>query len=392
MQSAKSLTTNKSFILDLIMSTYLSTDDRFQPINLFEYEKLAKKHLSQTTLDYYSSGAWDEITLRDNRAAFERVKLRPRILVDVSDRNLSTSILGQPLQLPLLIAPMAFQCLAHPDGEIATALAAASAGVGMVLSTMATKSIEEVATACHQFPDSLRWFQLYIHKDRGLTRALVEKAYKAGYKALCLTVDAPVLGQRERDRRNEFALPQDLHLANLASISGLDISHEKGESGLFTYFAQQLNPAVTWDDLEWLQSLSRLPLVIKGVLRPDDAVRAVEYGAKAIVVSNHGGRQLDGAIASLDALAEIVTAVDSKVEVVLDGGIRRGTDILKALALGAKAVLIGRPILWGLAVAGQIGVSHIISLLQDELNVGMALSGCAKIQDIDPSLLNLPRL
>ncbi|MEH1927968.1 alpha-hydroxy acid oxidase [Nostoc sp.] len=381
------------------MSTYLSNNDRFQPINLFEYEKLAKDHLSQTTLDYYSSGAWDEITLQDNRAAFERVKLRPRMLVDVSDvydglhlRNLTTSILGQSLQLPLLIAPMAFQCLAHPDGEVATALAAASAGVGMVLSTMATKSIEEVATACEKFPDSLRWFQLYIHKDRGLTRALVEKAYKAGYKALCLTVDAPVLGQRERDRRNEFALPPDLHLANLATISGLDISHEKGESGLFTYFAQQLNPAVTWHDLEWLQSLSPLPLVIKGILRGDDAVRAVEYGAKAIVVSNHGGRQLDGAIASLDALAEIVAAVDGKVEVVLDGGIRRGTDILKALALGAKAVLIGRPILWGLAVAGQVGVSHVISLLQDELNLAMALSGCAKLEDIDPSLVRLPRL
>ncbi|MCF2144991.1 alpha-hydroxy-acid oxidizing protein [Desmonostoc muscorum LEGE 12446] len=372
--------------------TVVPHDDRFQPINLFEYEKLAKQYLSQMTLDYYSSGAWDEITLRDNRSAFERIKLRPRILVDVSDRHLNTSILGQPLQLPLLIAPMAFQCLAHPDGEVATALAAASAGVGMVLSTMATKSIEEVASACEQFPDSLRWFQLYIHKDRGLTRALVEKAYKAGYKALCLTVDAPVLGQREKDRRNEFALPLDLHLANLAAISGLDISHEKGESGLFTYFAQQLNPAVTWRDLEWLQSISPLPLVLKGILRSDDALRAVEYGAKAIIVSNHGGRQLDGAIASLDALAEIVPVVNGRVEVLLDGGIRRGTDILKALALGAKAVLIGRPILWGLGVAGQAGASHVISLLQDELNIAMALSGCAKLQDIDASLLKFAQI
>ncbi|MBX9259340.1 alpha-hydroxy-acid oxidizing protein [Desmonostoc muscorum CCALA 125] len=372
--------------------TVVPHDDRFQPINLFEYEKLAKQYLSQMTLDYYSSGAWDEITLRDNRSAFERIKLRPRILVDVSDRHLNTSILGQPLQLPFLIAPMAFQCLAHPDGEVATALAAASAGVGMVLSTMATKSIEEVASACEQFPDSLRWFQLYIHKDRGLTRALVEKAYKAGYKALCLTVDAPVLGQREKDRRNEFALPLDLHLANLAAISGLDISHEKGESGLFTYFAQQLNPAVTWRDLEWLQSISPLPLVLKGILRSDDALRAVEYGAKAIIVSNHGGRQLDGAIASLDALAEIVPVVNGRVEVLLDGGIRRGTDILKALALGAKAVLIGRPILWGLGVAGQAGASHVISLLQDELNIAMALSGCAKLQDIDASLLKFAQI
>ncbi|MBE9207547.1 alpha-hydroxy-acid oxidizing protein [Nostoc sp. LEGE 06077] len=361
--------------------------DVSQPINLWEYEQLAKQHLSQMAFDYYSSGAWDEITLLDNRAAFERMKLRPRMLVDVSDRNLTTSILGQSLQLPLLIAPMAFQCLAHPQGELATALAAATAGVGMVLSTMATKSLEEVAAVGYKH-NALQWFQLYIHKDRGLTRNLVERAYAAGYKALCLTVDAPILGRRERDLRNEFTLPSGLHLANIVNISGLNIPQEQGESGLFTYFAQQLNPAVTWRDLEWLQSLSPLPLVLKGILRGDDAVRAVEYGAKAIVVSNHGGRQLDGAIASFDALTEIVASVDNQAEVLLDGGIRRGTDILKALAVGAKAVLIGRPVLWGLAVAGQVGVSHIISLLEDELSVAMALSGCTSIKDIDSSLVS----
>ncbi|MBE9004405.1 alpha-hydroxy-acid oxidizing protein [Fortiea sp. LEGE XX443] len=362
--------------------------DVSQPINLWEYEQLAKQYLSQMAFDYYCSGAWDEITLRDNRAAFERIKLRPRMLVDVSDRKLNTSILGQPLQLPLLIAPMAFQCLAHPEGEMATALAAATAGVGMVLSTMATKSLEEVAAVGYKH-NALQWFQLYIHKDRGLTQTLVERAYAAGYQALCLTVDAPILGRRERDLRNEFTLPPGLHLANIATISGLNIPKEPGESGLFVYFAQQLNPEVTWRDLEWLQSLSPLPLVVKGILRSDDAVRAVEYGAKAIVVSNHGGRQLDGAIASLDALAEIVAAVDNQAEVLLDGGIRRGTDILKALAIGAKAVFIGRPVLWGLAVAGQSGVSHIISLLEDELSVAMALSGCTQIQDIDPSLITV---
>lgn len=369
--------------------TVTSIDNPFQPINLFEYEKLAPKYLSQMAFDYYSSGALDELTLRDNRAAFEQIKLQPRMLVDVSDRNLNTSILGQPLQLPLLIAPMAFQCLAHPEGELATAIAAASAGVGMVLSTFATKSIEEVAKTRDNFPNALQWFQLYIHKDRGLTRALVERAEAAGYKALCLTVDAPVLGRRERDHRNQFALPPGLHAANFSNISQLDMPHQPGESGLFTYFAQQLDPTLTWQDLEWLQSISGLPLVLKGILRLDDAVRAVEYGAKAIVVSNHGGRQLDGAIASIDALAQIVTAVDNRVEVLLDGGIRRGTDILKALALGAKAVLIGRPILWGLAVAGAAGVSHMISLLENELSVAMALSGCSKLQDIDPSLLKL---
>jgi 4-hydroxymandelate oxidase len=357
-------------------------------INLFGYEQLAKEHLSQMAFDYYSSGAWDEVTLRDNLAAFTRVKLRPKMLVDVSKINLTTQVLGESLQLPLLIAPMAFQCLADPEGEIATALAASDAGVGMVLSTLATKSLEEVATVAK----GLQWFQLYIHKDQGLTQALVQRAYTAGYKAICLTVDAPMLGKRERDQRNEFTLPPGLHPANLTNISGLDIPQAPGESGLLTYFAQQINPAVTWKDLEWLQSLSPLPLVVKGILRADDAVRAVEYGAQAIVVSNHGGRQLDGAIASLDALPDIIAAVDGKAEVLLDGGIRRGTDILKALAYGAKAVLIGRPVLWGLAVAGKIGVSHIISLLQDELNLAMALSGCASLGDIDSSLVNqLPK-
>jgi 4-hydroxymandelate oxidase len=357
-------------------------------INLFGYEQLAKEHLSQMAFDYYSSGAWDEVTLRDNLAAFTRVKLRPKMLVDVSKINLTTQVLGESLQLPLLIAPMAFQCLADPEGEIATALAAEIAGVGMVLSTLATKSLEEVATVAN----GLQWFQLYIHKDQGLTQALVQRAYTAGYKAICLTVDAPMLGKRERDQRNEFTLPPGLHPANLTNISGLDIPQAPGESGLLTYFAQQINPAVTWQDLEWLQSLSPLPLVVKGILRADDAVRAVEYGVQAIVVSNHGGRQLDGAIASLDALPDIIAAVDGKAEVLLDGGIRRGTDILKALAYGAKAVLIGRPVLWGLAVAGKIGVSHIISLLQDELNLAMALSGCASLGDIDSSLVSqLPK-
>jgi 4-hydroxymandelate oxidase len=357
-------------------------------INLFEYEEFAKQNLSRMAYDYYSSGAWDEVTLRDNRAAFERIKLRPRMLVDVSKRDLSTSVLGQTLQFPLLIAPMAFQCLAHPEGEVATAKAAASASVGMILSTMSTKSLEEVALAPGNSNfTSTQWFQLYIHKDRGLTRALVERAYSAGYKALCLTVDAPVLGHREKDKHNEFVLPPGLQLANFANMSQLKIIPEKGESGLFAYFAQQLDAAITWDDLQWLQSLSPLPLVVKGILRGDDAIRAVQCGVKGIVVSNHGGRQLDGAIASVNALPEIVAAVDGRAEIFIDGGIRRGVDILKALALGAKAVLIGRPILWGLAVDGQAGVSRVIEILCSELDLAMALSGCAKLEDIDASLV-----
>jgi 4-hydroxymandelate oxidase len=371
-----------------------------KPINLFEYETLAKQHLSQMALDYYNSGAWDEITLRDNRAAFERYKLRPRMLVDVSQRDLSTKILGQTLPLPILIAPMAFQCLAHPEGEIATAKAAAKLGSTMILSTLATKSLEQVANASQtpnyqlpSFPCSARernyplWFQLYVHRDRGLTKALVERAYKAGYTALCLTVDAPVLGKRERDTRNQFVLPQGMELANLTPLSDLEIAYKPGESGLFSYFLEQLNPALTWKDLEWLQSLSPLPLVVKGILRGDDAIRAVECGAKAVIVSNHGGRQLDSAIASIDALSQIVAAVGNQADILVDGGIRRGTDILKALALGAKAVLLGRPILWGLAVGGEAGVQHVLELLRDELELAMALSGCAKLGDIDSSLV-----
>ncbi|MBD2744804.1 alpha-hydroxy acid oxidase [Coleofasciculus sp. FACHB-1120] len=356
----------------------------FRPINLFEYERLATQHLSQMALDYYASGAWDEITLRDNRVAFERYKLRPRMLVDVSQRDLSTTILGQSLQLPILIAPMAFQCLAHPEGEIATATAAAKMGTAMVLSTLATKSIEEVASTGNQTP---QWFQLYVHRDRALTRSLVERAYAAGFQALCLTVDAPLLGKRERDTRNQFVLPLGMELANLATLTDLEISYKPGESGLFAYFLEQLNPALTWKDLEWLQSLSPLPLVVKGILRGDDALRAVEHGAKGVIVSNHGGRQLDGAIATIDALSEVVASVGDTAEVLVDGGIRRGTDVLKALALGAKAVLLGRPVLWGLAVGGEAGVRHVLELLRDELDLAIALSGCAKLQDIDSSLV-----
>lgn len=355
-----------------------------KPINLFEYQTLANQQLPPMARDYYASGSWDEITLRDNRAAFDRYKLRPRMLVDVSQRDLSTQILGQSLQLPILIAPMAFQCLAHPEGEIATAKAAATLGSVMVLSTLATKSMEEVANVRNQTP---QWFQLYVHRDRALTRALVERAYAAGFQALCLTVDAPVLGKREKDIHNQFVLPPGMELANLSTLKDLEIPYKVDESGLFAYFVEQINPALTWADLEWLQSLSPLPVVVKGILRGDDAMRAVEHGAKAVIVSNHGGRQLDGAIASIDALSEVVEAVRDKVDVLVDGGIRRGTDVLKALALGAKAVLLGRPILWGLAVGGEVGVQHAIELLRDELDLAMALSGCANLQNIDTSLV-----
>ncbi len=356
-----------------------------KPINLFEYEFLAPQHLSQMALDYYASGAWDEITLRDNRAAYERYKLRPRILLDVSHRSLTTKILGQQIKMPILIAPMAVQCLAHPQGELVTAKVAADFGIIMVLSTFSTKKLEDVASAAN-LPKNL-WFQLYVHLDRSLTRTLVERAEVAGYQALCLTVDTPVLGRRERDQRNLFTLPLGMELANFTSMANWEIPEMENAPGLSADFANRLSPTITWKDIDWLQSLTSLPIVVKGILRADDGIRAVEHGAKGIIVSNHGGRQLDGAIATIDALSEIVAAVGSQVDVMLDGGIRRGTDILKALALGAKAVLIGRPILWALAVDGAAGIHHLLELLHDELDVAMALSGCTRVQDIDASLV-----
>ncbi|MEN8133372.1 MAG: alpha-hydroxy acid oxidase [Pseudomonadota bacterium] len=357
-----------------------------RPINLIEYETRAAQHLSTMAMSYFAGGAADERTLVENRAAFSRYHLRPRVLVDVSKRSLETRLLGQNISLPVIIAPSAFHCLSHPDGELATARAAANMGTIMVLSTMSTKSLEEVAIAADA-PKPL-WFQLYVHRDRYLTQTLVERAEAAGYQALCVTVDAPVLGQRERERRNHFTLPPGMELANLATFGNRKIPATKEGSGLLAYFAEQLDPGLTWRDLVWLQSLTQLPVVVKGILRADDAQMAIEHGARAIIVSNHGGRQLDGSIATIDALGEITAAVGNRAEILMDGGVRRGTDVLKALALGAKAVLLGRPILWGLAVDGQAGVQHVLQLLMDELDTAMALSGCANVSDVDSSLIH----
>ncbi len=353
-----------------------------QPINLSEYEALAPQKLSKMAYDYYASGADDEITLAENRQAFQRYRLRPKMLVDVSQRDLTTSILGQNLSMPILIAPMAFQCLADPDGEIATAKAASDLGTVMILSTMSTKSIEEVAQV-----NSKRWFQLYIHRDRGLTKALVQRAETSGFSALCLTVDAPLIGRREADIRNRFTLPEGLELANLATMSNLKLPQGSQESGLFAYFQAQIDASLTWKDVAWLKSITNLPILLKGILRADDAIAAKKEGVEGIIVSNHGGRQLDGAVASLDALTEIVAAVGDELEVLVDGGIRRGTDVLKAICLGAKAVLVGRPILWGLAINGEAGVKHILELLRNELDLAMALSGCPSLKELDSSLI-----
>ena len=352
-------------------------------LNLAEFEVAAKERLTPLAWDYYSSGAMDEITLRDNREAFERIAFRYHVLAGTDQRDLTTQIMGRVHDWPVLIAPTAFARLAHDAGEIAVARAAAAEGVTQVLSTLATTSIEDVARAA---PDGRLWFQLYVFKDRGLTTELVRRAEASGYEAIVMTVDAPFLGRRERDARNRFTLPEGLAAANLAG-SLARIGTDGMDSGLFQFFASVLDPGLTWDDVEWLASLTSLPVLVKGVVRGDDAERAVERGVGGVIVSNHGGRQLDTAIASIDALPEVAEAVDGRAAVLVDGGVRRGTDIVKALALGANAVLIGRPVLWGLAVDGEAGVRRVLQLLRAEFDLAMALCGASSVEELWPDLL-----
>jgi 4-hydroxymandelate oxidase len=352
------------------------------PLNLFEIETLARERLPQATWDYYASGANDEVTLRENRAAFERVALHYRVMVDVSRRDLTAELLGERLSMPILIAPTAFHRLAHPDGELATARAAAKAGTRMILSTLSNTRIEDVAAAGGPI-----WFQLYVYRDRGATAALIQRAEAAGASALVVTVDAPLLGRRERDVKNRFQLPDGLAIENMLPEGLGDLPRGALDSGLAAYFAALLDPALSWKDLEWLKSITRLPLIVKGVIRPDDAARAVQHGAKAIVVSNHGGRQLDTAPATVDVLPQIADAVAGRAQVLLDGGVRRGTDVVKALALGAQAVLVGRPVLWGLAVSGEHGVAHVLDLLRNELDLALALCGCPTLGDVGRDLV-----
>ncbi|MCA9650011.1 MAG: alpha-hydroxy-acid oxidizing protein [Myxococcales bacterium] len=357
-----------------------------RPINLLEYEAAARARLAGPAFDYYVSGAHDELTLRDNRAAYERLRLAYRVLVDVAERDASTTVLGAPLRFPVMVAPTAFHRMAHEDGELATVRAAGEAGTIMILSSLSTTAVEEVVAAA----SGPVWFQLYVYRDRAATEGLVRRAEAAGCQAIVLTVDAPVLGTRERDVRNRFHLPPGLHVANLLPAGYGAVDQPAAESGLSAYFAGLIDPRLSWDDLAWLRELSSLPLLLKGVVRADDAARAVEHGVAGIVVSNHGGRQLDTSVATLDALPGIVEAVAGRAEVLLDGGIRRGTDVLKALALGARAVCVGRPVLWGLAVDGQAGVAQVLGLLHDELDLAMALCGAPTLASITPDLLVRP--
>ena len=327
-----------------------------QPVNIWDYERLAEEKLDANAHAYFAGGAGDEVTLRDNVAAFERRKLRPRVLVDVAAVSTKTTVLGTEIALPVLIAPLAMQRMAHPDGEEATARAAAAAGTVMCLSSAATCAPKELPG------DGPRWFQVYVWRPRSKTEAAIEEAVAAGYSALVLTVDVPYIGRRERDLRVGFTVPDDL------TVQG-------------DLFGQGFDATVTWRDLEWLAGYG-LPVVVKGLLTAEDAQLACEHGAAAVVVSNHGGRQLDGVSATLDVLEEVVDAVGGRAEVYLDGGVRRGVDVLKALALGARATLIGRAMLWGLAVAGGQGVADVLRMFREEIELGLALLGCTSPDDV----------
>ncbi|MGH8885566.1 MAG: alpha-hydroxy acid oxidase [Egibacteraceae bacterium] len=345
-----------------------------------ELERQAQQRLSRLAYDYFVGGADDELTLADNVAAWRRLRLRPRVLRDVSKVTTSTTVLGTPVSLPALVAPMAYQRLAHDDdGERATAQGAAAAGTIMIASTFSTVCLEDIAAAA---PGAARWFQLYVHRDRGWTAELVARAVAAGYRALVLTVDLPVFGLRRRDEQNRFRLPPGMTMANVG-----EPPPEGSGSALTAYARAELDPGLTFADVEWLRGLCDLPILVKGVLRGDDARACVDAGARGIVVSNHGGRQLDTAIATADALPEVVAAVGGDVEVLVDGGIRRGTDLVKALALGAQAALVGRPVIWGLVSGGSGGVRSVLDTLRDEFGRALALCGAPTVGAITADLL-----
>jgi 4-hydroxymandelate oxidase len=359
------------------------TDDRVEVVGLAELETRAREKLSQHAFDYYAGGAHDEVTLRDNVAAFARLRLHHRVLVDVSARDTSATVLGQRLTSPVIVAPTAFQKMAHPEGECGTARAAGAQGTVMVLSSLANTSVEDVARAA----TGPLWFQLYVYRDRGATEAVVARAEAAGCRALVLTVDAPMLGTRERDVANRFVLPAELSVENFAPAGYGRMAPYTGGSGLAAYVNSMLDQSLSWKDLAWLRSRTKLPILLKGVVRADDARRAVDAGVQGVVVSNHGGRQLDTSPATIEALPRVTDAVAGRCEVLMDGGVRRGTDVLKAIAYGAKAVLLGRPVLWGLALGGQKGVEAVLAALRSEVSLAMALAGCASLADVTRDLV-----
>jgi isopentenyl diphosphate isomerase/L-lactate dehydrogenase-like FMN-dependent dehydrogenase len=342
------------------------------PLNLSDWEALARKRLDDASFGYFAGGAGDERTLRDNVDAWGRWQLRPRVLVDVGAASAATVVLGEELPSPIVVAPTAFQRLAHPDGELAMARGAAAAGTVMCLSTLATATPEEVAEAA---PGGRRWHQVYVFRRREATWELVERALAAGCTALVLTVDLPVLGRRERDLRTGFAIPESVLVPSMAPHG------DAAWSGMVPADIE-VDPTLSWRDLEDLCSRFGVPVLVKGVLGPEDAELALEHGAAGVVVSNHGGRQLDGVPATADVLEEVADAVAERGALLVDGGIRRGTDVLRALALGADAVLVGRAALWGLAVDGEAGVARVLAMLSDDVAAGLALLGCTRPSDV----------
>lgn len=350
-----------------------------EPVNVFEFEALARERIEPSAWDYIAGGAEDEITLRENRAAFERTFLRPRYLVDASQRDLSTTVLGTKIPFPLMLAPTGYQVLSHPEGECETARGAGAVGIPMILSTVSTRAMEDVAEAA----TGPLWYQLYMMQDTGINEWLVRRAERIGMRAIVFTVDAAMTGNRERDRRNQLSFAQ-VHVGNLITRTPdapdviINATH---------YNDIPWKQDLSWRDVEWLRQKTKLPIVIKGLLTAEDARLAAEYGAAGIVVSNHGGRQLDGAPATLDVLPEIANAVGERLEIYLDGGVRRGADILKAVALGARAVCIGRPYIWGLAADGARGVRRVIEILRYEFDMAMALTGKRNVSELDDSLI-----
>lgn len=357
------------------------------PVNVWEYEKHAAMKLDKNAFDYYASGANDMITLRENRAAFTRLRMRPRILRNVEHVNMETTILGDKVSMPILLSPTAMQQMAHADGELATARAAHKAGTLMTLSSWSTLPLEEVAAAA---PGGLRWFQLYVYKDREVTLNLIKRAEAAGYKALAVTVDTPVLGRREADVRNKFTLPAHLTMGNFAKTGGDHASGTKasdGGSGLAKYVASLIDKTLNWDDIQWLRKVTTMKIVVKGVMSAEDAEVACQNGVDGILVSNHGARQLDTVPATIEILPEVVKQVAGRCEVYLDGGVSRGLDAFKAIAMGAKAVLIGRAYVWGLVHSGEEGVSNVLGLLHDELEMALRLCGCNCLADVRPEMV-----
>lgn len=345
-----------------------------------DYEPLARERMTEAAWAWLAGGAADELTLRENIAAFQRWKLRTRLLRDLSGGNTRLELFGRRFDSPILLAPVAYQKLAHPEGEMATALAASANGAGMVVSTQASVSLEDIARAA----TAPLWFQLYVQPDRDFTLALVRRAEAAGYGAIVVTADAPVSGPRNREQRAGFTVPPSIEAVNLRGMKVTAMQGE-GKDGALLLGGPLVSAAPTWRDLEWLRAQTRLPLLLKGVMTAEDATQAVAAGVDGLIVSNHGGRALDTQPATIDMLPEIAAAVACRVPLLLDGGIRRGTDVLKALALGAAAVLVGRAYMFGLAAAGAVGVSHVLRLMRAELEIAMALTGCANLQTIASS-------